>query len=307
MRASLLLLLLVWGLAPYRGLAQAAAPSELAPLKSLRTLETLKHLDTLKTLTSLESSTSLESLKARPLRPVTSVRLFGIGAANVLDTYLSPLEYTGSTLSFDLLTQRLARWGKGRWGVTARYTFDVAYLHSPTDDGKAWHGNLAAAGGLLRHFRPAPRLRLSAGATAGGALGFTYLVRNGNNPAQGRLAAELSATLQGEYAFLLFHREAGALLRLDAPVLGAMFTPAFGQSYYEIFSVGESDHNVRLTHPFNAPSARLLALVTLPVLGAHLSVGYSADVRQSHVNHLKRHDWQNRFVIGYTRRFVLLR
>ena len=38
---------------------------------------------------------------------------WGIGGANVLDTYLSPLEYVGPDFAVTHRTERLARWGKG--------------------------------------------------------------------------------------------------------------------------------------------------------------------------------------------------
>ena len=106
-----------------------------------------------------------------------------------------------------------------------------------------------------------------------------------------------------------FHgqHEHQSLLRADVPLVGAMFTPAYGQSYYEIFTLGHYDRNVRATHPFNAPSARLLAALRIPVAGATLSLGYLGDVRQADVAHLKRHLWNHQFMIGYERTLRLLR
>lgn len=237
---------------------------------------------------------------------VEHVWLYGVGRANVLDTYLSPMEYTGTSLGFVRRTERLARWGRGRVTVQGLFTGNVAGLSSPTDDGKEWDGQFSASFGWLCNWRPHPSLRLAAGGLAGMSTGFTYNTRNGNNPAQGRLSAELAASGLADYAFRVAGRPFSARLQLDIPLLGGMFTPAYGQSYYEIFSLGHYDHNVRLTHPFNAPSFRMLLTLNVPLGRATLSAGYHCDVRQSDVNFLKRHIWNNQFVIGYVRYVRLL-
>ncbi len=137
--------------------------------------------------------------------------------------------------------------------------------------------------------------------------GFTYLTTGGNNPAQGRLAVDAVLSLRADYDFRPGRSGGGITSQLDLPFAGAMFTPNYGQSYYEIFSLGHYDRNVRMTHPFNAPSARWLTTLRLPLAGAMLSLGYLADIRQSDVNGLKRHAWNHHFVIGYVRRLQLFR
>lgn len=233
--------------------------------------------------------------------------LWGAGRGNVLDTYLTPLEYIGPDFALLHRTERRARRGNSRVTVLAEYTGHLAYLHSPTDDGKEWDGDLSAAGGWLYNWRPAARLRLCAGGMVEVFGGFTYNTRASNNPAQGRLGASLLAAALAEYTFPLFRREAKATLELSAPVAGVQFAPQYGQSYYEIFSLGHSGGTVHFTHPANAPSARLAALLEVPVLGARVTLGWLSDVRQSELGGLKRHAWRNTFMIGYTRSLCILR
>lgn len=73
--------------------------------------------------------------------------LWGVGHSNVLDTYLSPLEYTGPHFTLLHQSERKARWGRGSVTTHSLYAAHAAYLHSPTDDGKAWDGEFSAAGG----------------------------------------------------------------------------------------------------------------------------------------------------------------
>jgi len=147
---------------------------------------------------------------------------------------------------------------------------------------------------------------LAAGGLLEGSGGFTYNTRNGNNPAQGRLGLALCASGLAEYHFALFKKPALVRVQLDAQMMGVQFAPEYGQSYYEIFSLGHSSGIIHFTHPGNCPTARLLSEVVLPVKRARITLGYLADVRQSKLGGLKRHAWRHTFMIGYTRKLVRL-
>lgn len=244
---------------------------------------------------------------ADSLRTVERQWLFGVGASNILDTYLSPLEYTGLGLSLIHCTERQARFCKPHVSVVAQYSAFVSRTTSPTRDAHYWDGSVRAVGGLLRQWHPSARWRLALGGMADAAAGTTYNTRNGNNPAQARFEASLDAHALAEYAFPLWKRTARLRLEATAPLIGVAFSPRFGQSYYEIVSLQQHDRNALFTHFVNAPSARLGATIELPLLGARLTLGYMADIRQSRFHHIKHHAWQNHFVVGYTRNLHICR
>ena len=241
------------------------------------------------------------TLHAQTTKETIRTWAWGVGRGSVLDTYLSPLTYTGTNFTLFLQTERQARWGHGHVTVQAIYTGQGAYLHSPTDDGKDIDAELSAAGGWLYHWDVGTHWRLSLGGMIEGSGGFTYNTRNSNNPAQARLGTDLQASARAEYAFKFFGQKASARLQLDGQALGMQFSPEYGQSYYEIFSLGHSHGIIHLTHPGNCPSARMQATVTLPVKRTRLTLGWLSDVRQSKLGGLKRHAWRNTFIIGYTR------
>lgn len=242
------------------------------------------------------------------LRTTLRVQLFGAGRTRVLDTYLSPREYAGPSLQLLHLSERQARWGGGHVTVEGLFQADAAYMHRMSGGGyDAWNGAFSAAVGWHRNWHPAPSWRLAVGGLAELDAGFTYITRSGNNPAQGRgsFACALSAIAARD--FRLLGRTMTARAQLDLPLAGAMFSPDYGQSYYELFGLGHYSRNVRFTWPGNAPSARLLATLHIPLGRAVVALGYVGDVRQSHVNNLKYHAWNHRFMIGYVRRIRLCR
>lgn len=231
----------------------------------------------------------------------TTLTEWGIGRANLLDTYLSPLTYKGTDVAVAHHTERLAHWGKKKVTVSALYAGHYAYAQSPTDDGKYMDAEFTFAGGWHYNWRPSAHWRLAMGGLMELSGGFTYNTRNSNNPAQGRLGTSLMASGLTEYYFLFFKQKATVRLQLDGQLMGVQFSPEYGQSYYEIFSLGHTSGIVHFTHPGNCPSARAQLHVVLPIKRSRISVGYQADVRQSLLGGLKRHAWRNVFMIGFAR------
>lgn len=247
------------------------------------------------------------AITAPAYRPVDHEWLAGYGGANVLDTYLSRLEYTGPSLSVTHTTLRPTRRRGDALTRQTMLTAHVATVHSPTNDYDAYDADLWAAAAW--HWRLLNRsgVDLRAGVMAEAGAGFTYTEMGGNNPAQGRLTADAALTLRAAYGFRCLGRSMTLTAQTDVPMAGVMFTPRYGQSYYEIFALGQTDRNVRFTTPFSAPSLRLLSTLHIPLGRATLSVGYRADVRQSNMGGLKRHLWNNQVVVGYVRRVFLAR
>lgn len=239
---------------------------------------------------------------------VQRTTLFGVGHASVLDTYLTPYTYGGLSASVAHQTERLAHWGQGRVSVMGQYRLEAAMPSSRVSGARLYDAQLQLAGGMHYNWHLLDRrLRLAAGGLAGIAGGGSYSGLGGNNPAQGRLAAEVMASGIAEYRFPVKQAEWIARMQIDAPLLGAAFAQQFGESYYELFTLGHYDRNVRFTYPGNAPTLRLQATVSIPLGKSYLTFGYGADIRQSHLNGIKQHGWYNQFLIGYTRNITLSR
>ena len=265
----------------------------------------MKHLISL---IFLLSALPLSAQHADTLRAVDHSWLFGVGRTHVLDTYLSPQDYVGAGFSVSHRTERKARWGRGRVTVVAHYRADAAHLTGQSGDGREWDANLRVGVGWMWNKRSAQRpFRLAFGPLIEAGTGITYNTRNGNNPAQGRLFMDVAAAGLAEYAFRVGRQQWQARAEVAVPLAGLAFSPAYGQSYYELFGLGHRDHNCVISHVGNAPSLHFLATLSLPLGRSRLTLGYGADVRQSHFNHIKTHHWQNQFVIGYTRRLRLLK
>lgn len=233
--------------------------------------------------------------------------MFGIGGTNRLETYLSPLEYTGPEVRFMRESIRMTRMWGGRVSTQQFYESNFSYSKNPTKDSEYLSGDIDWRIGWHYNWTPLPALRLMAGLQTGLSCGFVYNTSNGNNPAQGKLSTNIAASGMAIYRFNWLRRRFSVRYQFDMPLAGLMFSPNYGQSYYEIFSLGHYDRNVCFTWPGNAPCFSQLLTVDVPIGSGTLRLGYRCDIRQSHVNNLKSHTWSNLFMIGFVKHFRLVK
>ncbi|MBR4388320.1 MAG: DUF3316 domain-containing protein [Prevotella sp.] len=247
--------------------------------------------------------TSLAQTDTVPQRHTTqTANLFGVGGTYLLDTYLSPEKYSGVELRFTNQTTR--RRDGSLWSTQLTTHGYIDYAESRGDDGTVMAG--LASYSFARHYNwhlMDGQLHIQAGGLASANIGFTYNMRNQNNPAQLRLFAHVAPSAVATWQFHAGRRPMALRYEVEVPIVGVMFSPNFGQSYYEIFSRGNYDHNVVVTTPFNAPSLR--HMLSLDVSwGRHtLRVGYMGDYQQSHVNDLKFHSYSHLLMVGYVKNF----
>ncbi len=250
--------------------------------------------------------------------------MIGAGASNVLDTYLSPYNYSGLDIRFmheymrqtSLMDNKVAfqsLWDanagllENRVGNVNEYAFGLRYS-------AAWLYSLTPQSSLLNSqsspsFSPrSPRvisesLHLSLGLQPSAYLGGIYNSRNGNNPAQLKADIMLNAVAMLQYRLRLFKKVFPLRYQLTVPLLGIAYSPNYGQSYYEEFGLGNYDHNICFAHIANMPSMRHLLTLDIPIRRNYLTIGWTGQFNQAKLNGLKYHSYSNNLLIGLTKRF----
>ncbi len=226
--------------------------------------------------------------------------MFGIGAVQHLDTYLSPLHYNGVELRATHESEHIRQ--ERSWSTITLSEGWISSSMPENSQSAMLSGAYRFAGGRLRAWHlAADRLQLQAGLMGDLNIGVDYLAQNGNNPAQARLSANVVPMVTANYQLRLFRRNMSLRYEAQAPLLGAMFSPQFGQTYYEIFTRGNYDHNVVFTSAFHAPSLRQQLTIDIPIHRHALRVGYLGDYRQALPNGLKQHKYTHAIVIGWRR------
>lgn len=244
---------------------------------------------------------------ADPTRYVTRATMYGAGYTNVFDTYLSPQEYKGAELRIVRESTRMTHMMEGNVMRQTLFQAYAGYTHNRVDNNNSF-SSLANWNYALHYlFRLSPQLTLTAGTAAELNGGFVYNLRNGNNPAQARAYISLDATGMAIYKIHIRHQPVTLRYQITLPLAGVQFMPEYGQSYYEIFSLGHADGVVHFTSLHNQLSLRQLFSVDLPVGKSALRLAYLADLQQGKLNHIKWHTYSHCFLVGVIKSFYLLK
>ena len=216
-------------------------------------------------------------------RTITNARMISVGATEILDTYLSQEKFRGTGLRF------------------------ISHTERDRDDNR-WSRRIVHQGGIAwADNRSGASLSIKAGAQIDATAGFIYNTRGSNNPAQARLSLNLSPTFSATYSTHISRCPIAIRYEASAPLAGIMFSPNYGQSYYEIFSRGNYDRNIVPTTFVATPSLRQMLTIDVPISRTTLRIGYLGDIEQASVNNLKQHIYTHAVLIGIVKRFKTIR
>lgn len=240
------------------------------------------------------------------LRINTVSHMVGVGASNVLDTYLSAEHFSGFGLSYLCTIERQRP--QRRWNTLMEHEVNVSLLNDRSESRDEMEAAYNFYVARLRSWHLLDgKLKLQAGGMANALLGVIYNNANSNNPAQARLHLSVMPVGVATYRFAVAGHPLTARYELALPLAGVMFSPNYGQSYYETFVRGDYDHNVKLTTMVSAPDFRQLLTVETPISASWaLRLGYLGNYQQFEVNQLKQHVYTHRVMIGVTRCFSIV-
>lgn len=229
------------------------------------------------------------------VRPVNQSTLGGIGKVFLDDSYLSPLRYDGTTLS--LLHDRInaPRRAKGNLLLQQQFQIQVAITDNPTSSASEYYGNIDYR---INGFYPlveGNRFRFFGGGGWGASLGGIYNVRNTNNPGSLKASTNLNITTMAVYDW----RGITFRWQLSSPFAGLFFSPEYGHSYYEIFTLGNNKGTIHLASFHNQLALRNYFTVDIPVHRVTLRAGYLGDYYRTSENQLITRIVSHQFMMGF--------
>jgi hypothetical protein len=238
---------------------------------------------------------------------ITRATLYGAGFSNLYDTYLSPQEYRGVDFRVLRESTRATHWMQGKVSRQTLFQANVAYTHNRAGNNNTLAGMAGWNYGWHYNFRLTDSFRLLAGGLIDLEGGFVYNLRNGNNPASARASVGLDASGMAVWGVRLKGLPLTLRAQLSVPLMGLCFSPHYGQSYYEIFTLGNSGGVVQFTSLHNRPSLRALLTADFPVGRIHMRLAYLWDAQQSSLNGIDTHTYSHVFLVGVIKKFKLVK
>ena len=238
---------------------------------------------------------------------ITRSTLYGIGYTNILDTYLSPMEYKGSELRILRENRRGTKYMEGKVYRQSMFQANVSMTENKAGSGSTF--SFLANWNLAYHYRfqMNESLQLLAGPNLDLNGGMVYNLRNSNNPVNAKAYANLGASGMAIYRFRIKEHPFILRYQLNVPLFGLMFSPEYGQPYYEMSIAKDFGKNLCFTSLHNQPSMRQFLTLDFPIKTTNLRLGYVCDIQQAKVNDMKSHAWSHAFMIGLVKHFHLVK
>lgn len=230
--------------------------------------------------------------------------LVGAGGYNIKDSYLSDLKYTGWGLRVMNERMKVTRLADYRISRQQIIGVDVSSTHNPAENTSDFSGFVDYTLGYHYRFQVLPNLKLLAGASAHFMGGFIYNTRNSNNPASAKVDIDLNISAVALYNVQIGNYPLTLRYQLEIPFAGALFSPHYGQSYFEIFNQGNTSGIIRFSSFHNKLAMKNYITADFPVGNLTVRAGYLNSSYRLSVSNIDSHILSNSFVIGIVKEFV---
>ncbi len=241
-----------------------------------------------------------ESSVSNPLRPATAAFTVDLGSQSALDTYLGDIRYQGFDIALGYEHMRAAAFAPETWLNRHTASLAIATMTNSTGNGSMLSAYIDYSFAMMRRWRPAKCWQLAAGGEAALTAGVLYNRRNSNNPANAKVAVDLGITGMASYHIHNSRLPLTLRYQLSLPVVGVFFSPAFGESYYEMFRVGNHSNLAHVGAWHNRFDMRNYFSVDLHWGKRALRLGYRNTLRTTHINHLDCQVFTHTVVVGFS-------
>ena len=203
----------------------------------------------------------------------TKTNTGGLSVLSLTDPYLSPLTYTGNGIQFDHESRRFWSLTNTRLSIQSKLNLEGGFLLNPAQTSSMTYIALDYSWGLHWHFRPMKGLKLLAGGNVDLGLAYKDVPRNINNPGNMDLATNLNLSGIAMYDIPLRKRILKLQLAIESPVIGWMYVPLAGASYYEMFMLGNLSNTSHFSSLINKRGIHPTLTLDVPLKNSVWRIG----------------------------------
>lgn len=229
--------------------------------------------------------------------PVVSTYTLEAGGGSTLDTYLSPLVYTGPSLRVSGQWEKNPSWSVSSVSMQFNASLGTQFTRNPARTTREYVFEIDFDWGLMKHWTPATSLTLGLGGATELYIGGVYLPRNGNNPANAKASIGLNIKGMGSYHLNIGHLPLTLTEQVSLPSLSLFFSPQYTEPYYEIY-LGNHSGLAHCGWWGNAFAINNLLSATLHFKHLDLLVGYRWRTRSWYVCNINTQITGHSFVVG---------
>lgn len=238
---------------------------------------------------------------------VNAATMVGAGRYNIMDTYLSPgslTNYQGWALRIFDERMKYTHIAGGKVSRQQQVQIDFASTRNPAGTMKEYAGFIDYSLGYHYHFDAAPGLRLLAGASVHALLGGVYNTVSSNNPGSAKADLDLDISCMASYRLKIGDFPLQLRYQFQIPFAGMLFSPRYGESYYEIFQLGNSGGVIKFSSFHNKWAMKNIFTVDIPLPWLTIRTGYMDNMYYLDVNSIKSHLNSRYFMIGIVKEFI---
>lgn len=239
------------------------------------------------------------------IRPVNSVYTIEAGSSHLADTYLSPVKYSGWHLGFDYERNQAMKFAPDNWVMQMRFGISADRTLNEVRNHVMWYGELQFSWGMMRRWKIHEGFSAGIGGSASLRAGCLYIDRGGNNPASAKGAVTANLTGYGAWNGKILGLPVTLRYQPVIPVIGAFFSPDYGELYYEIY-LGNHSGLAHCAWWGNYFSIDNLLTADLHFGSTSLRIGYSGNFYSTKVNDITTRIFTHSAVIGISCEWISL-
>ena len=238
------------------------------------------------------------------LRSVNEGTLLGVGGYRMKDTYLSPEKYGGAGFRFMNERMRLTKLSGYKISRQNIVNVDISSTMNGAENANFLAAFVDYSIGYHYLFLPDPYFKIKIGGSARSMFGMVYNTRNGNNPLTVHADVDMNVSLIVIYEFHIRKYPLAIRYQIETPFAGVIFSPVYNQSYYEIFSLGNTAEIVNFASFGNKFAVYNYATVDFPLGGMTVRAGYFGTYYSTHIHSLDRYIISHNLMLGFVKEFV---
>lgn len=245
---------------------------------------------------STSTSDTIEN-KHNEIRPISSIYTIEWGKSQIIDTYLSPLKYTGDKFSLS------AEWMKALKQNPQHLSmiFDVVIYgdicKSPAHNSSLYNIGTDLGWHIFYKYQPIKGLTIGGGVGAKINAGALYLPRNSNNPVSAYASIDATLNAIASYSLKIWKLPIRITNRTTLPSLGVFFSPNYGQTYYEIY-LGNHSGLAHFGWWGNHFSLNNHLSASFAIGNMSLQIGYRFNIKSSNVNNINTRHTSHAITFG---------